>query len=158
MFCPNCSTLNEDCAHFCGACGTKLTGTQILQQPITEQPAAQSDSYYQVQSWSAQTSWQHPRTEKVPGSGLGVASLVLGIVSIVLSMVWWLSALCGGLAVLLATVALCKAERANQGNGVATAGLVCGLIGIALAVVIGLVWNDILLIPDDAGLDRWVDM
>lgn len=158
MFCPNCGTLNEDHALFCGACGTKLTETQVSQQPSTEQPAVPANSYYQVQSGAVQTNWQPPQVEKVPGSGLGVVSLVLGVVSIVLSMVWQLSAVCSGLAVLLATVSLCKADRAKQSNSVATAGLICGLIGIALALLIGLAWNDILLVPDYAGLERWFNM
>ena len=158
MFCPNCGTLNEDQAFFCGSCGTKLKELQVSYQQSVEQPVAQSSSYYQVQSWSTRIDWQLPRAEKVPGRGLGIASLVLGIVAVALSLVWVLSAICGGLAVILAVISLQKADRAGQSNGMATAGIVCALIGLALALVFGFVGPDALSVPVNPGLDRWVDM
>ena len=158
MFCPNCGTLNEDQACFCGACGTKLMEQQTpCPQPVVQQKPEQQ-SYYQVQSWPVQPRWQMPRADKVPGRGLGIAGLVLGVVSVVFGMVWVLSAICGVLAVIFSVAALCKADKAGQSNGTATAGLICGLIGLALALVFGFVGPDALSVPVNPGLDRWVDM
>jgi hypothetical protein len=72
-----------------------------------------------------------------PGNGMAVASLVLGITSIVFC--WW------GLAtlaqVVLATVFGCigmaRATRGASGRGMAIAGLACGCVGMLFYLLFG---------------------
>ena len=58
------------------------------------------------------------------GAGLSIASMILGIVSILFP--------CGLLGLIFAAVAL---KKANAGKGMAVAGLVLCIISLALAVV-----------------------
>ena len=142
MFCPNCGTLNEDQACFCGACGTKLMEQQTpCQQPVVQQKPEQQ-SYYQVQSWPAQPRWQMPRADKVPGRGLGIAGLVLGVVSVVFGMVWVLSAICGVLAVIFSVwISLWSVVISLYATAVALA-----------ASAVGCILGSFFMIGDGAGI------
>lgn len=64
-------------------------------------------------------------------NGLAIASMVLGIVSIVLCCIWYLSIIAGIVALILGILH----NKNNGKNGMSTAGIVCGVIGIILAVV-----------------------
>lgn len=75
----------------------------------------------------------------LPGSGKAVTSLVLGILSIVGCMIYGLPAIImGGLAIIFAQIARTD-MRSNKvspnSRGLATAGLVCGIIGTSLGVL-----------------------
>lgn len=63
---------------------------------------------------------------------MGIASLVLGIASIVVGMFinTWVGVACGVVGIILAAVA----KKKGQG-GVATAGLVLSIIGVAIVLV-----------------------
>lgn len=79
----------------------------------------------------------NPQTRQ--SSGSAVASLVLGIVSIVGCMAYGLpSLICGPLAIYFGMVGLRQAREgsASQSSaGLARAGLICGIIGSALALI-----------------------
>lgn len=67
------------------------------------------------------------------GVGLGVASMVLGILSIVFSCCFYYVAFpCGLVGLILGAVAI---KKGNNGRGMAIAGLVLSIISLALAVV-----------------------
>ena len=67
------------------------------------------------------------------GAGLSIASMILGIVSILFSCCFYYIAFpCGLLGLIFAAVAL---KKANAGKGMAVAGLVLCIISLALAVV-----------------------
>jgi len=68
------------------------------------------------------------------GNGMAIASLVLGIVSIVLFCGIYISVPCGVLAIIFGILAIKK----NAGKGMATAGLIMGIIGVALTVIIAI--------------------
>ncbi len=66
---------------------------------------------------------------------MAIAALVLGIVSLVFSFVpgfWWLSMVIGIVGIILGALAK-KNPSANQ--GMATAGLVMSIIGVALGLI-----------------------
>ena len=71
---------------------------------------------------------------------MAMASLICGIVSIVLSLfvcLWFLAVPLGIVAVILAIVARGKIARGEAGGaGAAKAGLITGIIGILLSIVI----------------------
>lgn len=112
MFCKNCGAQNDDNVQFCTACGTALT--DAAQAPVYQEPAA--PVYVPVAAQPA----------KVPGKGLAIASLVLGLVGLIISAL-----ICGLLAVIFAGVAKSKGNK----SGMATAGLVLGIIDLAFWLV-----------------------
>lgn len=72
-------------------------------------------------------------------NGMATASMVLGIISIVLGLFGWLGILTGIVAVILAVVAKnqIKADPSMSGSaGQAKGGLIMGIIGIVLGIVI----------------------
>lgn len=70
------------------------------------------------------------------GKGLSIASMVLGIVSVVLCCLWYVSLPCAILAIIFGVIG-----KKRDGRGMAIAGLVLGIIAIALYVlaVVGVV-------------------
>ena len=72
------------------------------------------------------------QTEVVNESkGLSIASMVLGIVSLVMLCVYYISIPCAILAIIFSVVG-----RKKGGKGMATAGLVLGIIALAIDIVI----------------------
>ena len=103
--CPNCRTNNAPGATQCAACGTPLAPVAYGVAPA------------------------------VPGKGLGIASMVLGIISLVLFCVWYIAIPCAIIGAALGGVALSKAKAVGMKNGVGTAGLVCSVIALGLALI-----------------------
>lgn len=63
---------------------------------------------------------------------MAVASLVLGICSIVFDFIWWpLGLILGIVGVILGAMA----KKQTPENGMATGGLVCSIIGVVLGIV-----------------------
>lgn len=66
------------------------------------------------------------------GDGFAIASLVLGIVSMVLSCLWYIGPIGGVAAITLGIM-----HKRNGGrSGMATAGIICGIIGILITLLI----------------------
>ena len=88
-------------------------------------------------------------------SGLAVASMILGIVSIPTCVIEGIPSLvCGILAVVFASKAekqIRKGQAAASSRGMAKAGFVCGWIGISLSIV---VWFVAFLIGFELGLEE----
>lgn len=70
------------------------------------------------------------------GKGLSIASMVLGIVSVVLCCLWYVSLPCAILAIIFGVIG-----KKRDGRGMAIAGLVLGIVAIALYIlaVVGVV-------------------
>jgi uncharacterized membrane protein len=84
-----------------------------------------------------------------PSNGLGTAGLVLGIIAAVGFCLWPVALACGILAVIFGAFGRGKARRGEATNpGQALAGIICGAVGIALAVAFVVVF---LIIPEDTG-------
>lgn len=62
--------------------------------------------------------------------GLSIASMILGIVSVVLCCVWYISVPCSVLAIIFGIIG-----KKKGGRGMAIAGLVLGIIALALYVL-----------------------
>lgn len=73
--------------------------------------------------------------------GLAIASMVLGIISVVLFCIPYIGIPCGVIALILGGVSLATKKG---GKGMAIAGLVCGIIGIAVYVICLIVGASIL--------------
>lgn len=63
--------------------------------------------------------------------GFSIASMVLGIISIVLFCIWYLSIPCAILAIIFGIVGMKKGAR-----GMAIAGLVLGIIAVAMVAIL----------------------
>ena len=70
-------------------------------------------------------------------NGMAIASMVLGIVSIVV-LCWRfpIGLICGIVSAILAIVLGIMHNKRNSKNGMAIAGIVCGIIGLVLAVIL----------------------
>ncbi|MET9734002.1 hypothetical protein ABZZ79_26120 [Streptomyces sp. NPDC006458] len=102
-------------------------GTSGYGYPGPVQPASSSAGYY---GW--------PGLPPVPSNGMGTAGLVLGIIADVVFCVWPLAIVVGILAVIFGAVGRGKAGRGEATNpGQALAGIICGVVGIALGVGFG---------------------
>ncbi|OQR59799.1 hypothetical protein B6E66_33255 [Streptomyces maremycinicus] len=71
-------------------------------------------------------------------NGMGIAGMILGIISAVGFCMWPLAIVLGILGVTFGAVGRGKARRGEASNpGQALAGIICGSVGIALAVGLG---------------------
>jgi uncharacterized protein DUF4190 len=75
-----------------------------------------------------------------PSSGLAVASLVLGIVGLVFSFIPFIGVIAWPMVILgivFGGIALNKANQApaSSSKGMAIAGLVCSIVGLAICVI-----------------------
>ena len=71
---------------------------------------------------------------------MGIAALILGIVCVVLCWIpiWnWVGIALGVVGIILGAVGMSKAKKTGKGKGVAVAGLVLSIIGVAIA---GIAW------------------
>lgn len=68
-------------------------------------------------------------------NGMAVASLVLGILTLVLFFTIWLPFVLGALAIVFGAVGISKANKGAGQKGMAIAGLVCGAVGIVMAIL-----------------------
>ncbi|MER6404735.1 DUF4190 domain-containing protein [Streptomyces viridosporus] len=74
----------------------------------------------------------------VPSNGLGVAGLVLGIISAVVFCLWPVAILLGVLGVIFGAIGRGKAARGEATNpGQALTGIICGAIGTVLGIGFG---------------------
>ncbi len=92
-----------------------------------------------------------------PQNGVSTASLVLGIISLVIFCLWPVAIILGVLAVILGFVGRRRAKRGESTNpGQALAGIVCGAVGLVLGatlvVLIFTVWDGS---DSDSDEDPW---
>lgn len=82
-----------------------------------------------------QWGYQYPPTgNQQGGGGLGIASMVLGIVALVLSCCfYYISIPCAILGVIFGGVSISKKK---PGRGMAIAGLVCSIVSLVPAIII----------------------
>lgn len=78
------------------------------------------------------SSYGSPQPNGDGSKGMAIAAMVLGIVSIVLSCIWYVSLVTGIIGIVLGIMY----NKKNGKCGMSTAGIVCSIIGMVLAVVI----------------------
>ncbi len=164
MECKNCGTTNNDNAKFCSGCGADLSlqnageGLDMnAQQSIAYNAPPQNQNYNQNQNFNQnynynqnqgynqnytqnqnynynQNPGQNPNygynpyqnNMQDPGKGLAIAALVLGIVSF-----FCFPIITGVLGIVFGAAAKSKGCR----SGMATAGIVCGAVGLGLWIL-----------------------
>ena len=131
--CNNCGSQMPDEAVSCTVCGAPLAASQIPQQPDYQQQQAYQQQPYQQQPYQQQAyqqpyqqAYQQPYGAAVPGNGKATASLVLGILSLILC-----GLPLGIIGIVLGVQARNAMPEGTPDRGKATAGLVCSIIGCA---------------------------
>lgn len=88
-----------------------------------------------------------PAMPMAPANGIGVAGLVLGIISAAGFCLWPLAIVLGILAVIFGAVGRGKAKRGEATNGgQALAGIICGAVGIVLGSALLVI---LIVVPDE---------
>lgn len=118
MFCNHCGAENNDSAQVCRSCGAVLTTEQNNAQPVQQQPV----TYVNYANTPAGAPVKAPQ----PGKGFAIAAMVCGIVSF-----FCFGIVLGVLAIVFGVVA----KKKGYMGAMATAGIVCGVVGLALYVV-----------------------
>lgn len=129
-FCKHCGSQIEDNAAFCGVCGQAQNAAEP-QAPVYQAPVQPQQPVY-VAPQVPVNPYAQP---VVPGKGLGVAAMVLGIVSLVLFCIWYLAIPCAIIGAALGGVAQSKAKAAGVKNGMAVAGITCSCIALGVAIL-----------------------
>ena len=71
--------------------------------------------------------------QKNPGQGLGIASMVLGIVSLIIP---FLGTACAIVGLILGVLSKKKSDAVGMPSGMAVAGIVCSIIALAISVLL----------------------
>lgn len=135
MFCTKCGNNNPDGAFCCTSCGAPLNQPQAPQAPVAPAQPVYQAPQAPVQPYPAQPMYNAPVKPVVPGKGMGVASMVLGIISLALFCLWYLALPCAIIGVILGGMAMSKAKAAGLKNGMAVAGVVCSSIALGIAII-----------------------
>ena len=119
------------------------SGSQPVGQPYGSTPFPGQEQQYGNQQSGAQPYGAQPYGTPPAGpkrNGLGVAALVLGVLAVLTCWTVVIGFVLGVLAIIFGVVGRGRAKRGEADNrGIATAGLVLGIVGIVLSVVIGLI-------------------
>lgn len=161
MFCIKCGKQNADNARFCCGCGVVFEDIENQEQQSQAQTTYFNHNYQQPQSGNQfQNSqynqnvptqfYQSPYTQfgqpmmyqpqmyrqPIPAYGMSIASMVLGIISIVLFLVFYISLPCAIVGIVLGCISRSRAKEFGIKNTFSTAGIICSAVGIALVIII----------------------
>lgn len=136
MVCPNCGAQIPQGTSFCQLCGTSVQNAQ-----------PQYQSQYQYPTYPNQYGAPPVKDPEVPGKGQGVASMILGIISLVSFCSFSVPIICAIISIVLGCVSKSKAKAAGMKNGMATAGIVMSVICLSLWVFIIIAYEQIKDIP-----------
>lgn len=125
--CIKCGTTLEDNAVFCDECGTRQPNAQASQQPFQQQ------IYGQAFSGNLQAKPAERMEGTLRNSGVGIASFVLGLVSIFTLGYLIIPEIIG---IICAIISLCQK---NTKKGLPIAGLVMCVISLLFLVFVTLV-------------------
>ena len=91
-------------------------------------------------------SGDQPGGQSPPNNSMGTAALVVGILAIVFGVLFFpLGALLGVVAIVLGVLGRGKASRGEATNrGQATAGLICGSVGLVIAIALGVIVGNLI--------------
>lgn len=93
-----------------------------------------SDSFQENNGYNAPF---NPHLVVPPTSGKSIASMVLGILNLLLIFMPYFSVILGILAIILSAISFKEIRRYGEaGKGMAVAGLVCGIVGTIFGLII----------------------
>jgi hypothetical protein len=129
MDCSKCGTPNAPNSAFCASCGTPLTVQGGVIQPP---PGAPPVTGYAPMSPAP--AYTQPVSTAKRTSGMAIASLVLGIISLGLGFTFIPSVL----AIIFGIIAVSQTGRDPNlgGRGMAIAGIIMGIIGLFFGIML----------------------
>ena len=147
MFCSNCGREIADDSKVCGYCGTPVGGsrqeTEYHQtQNIYGEPKAnysgQAENPYSNSQYQGTpgTGYGTPQNMDGGATGMGIASMILGIVALLTSCCvseLWLTFILAAASIVLGILAL---QKHTGGRGMAIAGIVCSCVSLVLGILI----------------------
>ena len=157
MFCKNCGAQLSEGAAFCPNCGTAVV--KEVAEPVYQQPAEPQQPVYRQPAEPQQPVYQQPVYQQPvyqpvvngaprsnPGKGMGIAALIMGIVSCCFFWIPYFNIICLMMSIaglILSIIGLKKSKSAGASVGVSVAGLVLSIVGVVLSsisclVVLGL--------------------
>ena len=149
MFCKNCGEQITDGALFCTNCGASVAEPPVqpaqqpvapaYQQPVYQQPAYQQPAYQQPVY--QQPVYQQPVSNSC--RGMGVAALVMGIVSCCLFWIPYFNSLCLLMCIagiILSAIGIKKSKSAGASVGLSVAGLVLSILGMIFSLISVITW------------------
>ncbi len=130
MICPKCNYENKDGVGYCVNCGAELN-------VVKKEPAAKTTESVPVNQTIYTT--PAPVPQKQGANGMSVAALVCGLLGIIgsfIPIVKYFTLVLAVLGIIFGVIGKKKAaEEGNSSTGLATAGLVLGVIGTAFSAV-----------------------
>lgn len=160
--CVSCGKTLKPKMRFCNCCGTQVTITPVT-PPASTAPATQSFAplptagitYTDHATQGAGSvvssqcvNYQQPQQQLVlpatalhkpihpPGHGMAIASMVLGIISVVFCWVFYFGIPCSIVGLVLGVIGKKKNSEAGATSGMATAGIVCSIIALAINILL----------------------
>lgn len=149
MFCKNCGAQLSEGAAFCPNCGTAVV--KEVAEPVYQQPAEPQQPVYRQPAEPQQPVYQQPVYQQPvyqpvvngaprsnPGKGMGIAALIMGIVSCCFFWIPYFNIICLMMSIagmILSIVGLKKSKSAGASAGVSVAGLVLSIIGLVLSSI-----------------------
>ena len=145
MFCPSCGAPNEEGTAFCGNCGAALTADATPpadEAPLAGETTPRSDSPEEV-ALAVPPPPPPPEPPRpsvrsigatAPTNGMAVASLILGIAG--LTVVPTIGSVLALILGYMAKRDIRQRPAETTGEGLATAGIVMGWIGVVLTVLV----------------------
>lgn len=124
MYCPNCGKQSPDEATVCTECGLKFG-------PVSTEPV------YDPAINAYRQPVYIPAT--IPGKGVSIASLVLGIISVVFFLTAYIAAAIAVVGLVLGIYGKSKSKKLGLPNGSATAGIACSSVCLGIELTILLV-------------------
>lgn len=143
MFCSKCGREIPDDTKICGYCGAPSQGewqkTEYNQtQNVYGEPKAnysgQGGSYQS--GYSQNTGYGTPQNMDGGSTGMGIASMILGIVALLMSCCvnkWWLTLIVAACSIVLGILSI---QKNSEGKGMAIAGIVCSCIAVLMGVIV----------------------
>lgn len=120
-----------------------VAGAAVPPPPIGPEGPGQLPYGYPHAGYAGAPAQGHPGwtgMPPLPSNGMGVSSLVLGIIAAAGFCFWPVAIALGVLAVIFGAIGRGKASRGEATNaGQALAGIICGAVGSALALILGVV-------------------
>ncbi len=103
---------------------------QYQQQPQYQQPQYPQQPMYQ------QYGQQFVQQAQNPNNIMSICALVCGVLGLILVwVVTWLGLILAILGIVFGGIGMSKAKKTNTGKGLAVAGLVCGIISLAVCII-----------------------
>lgn len=104
---------------------------EVLKEEVTQKNNENENEIEVVKSEQQTQSEKKEETPTKDRKGFAITSMVLGIISLVLFCVWYISVPCSILAIIFAKLSLKSSKK-----GMAIAGLTTGIIGLILMAII----------------------